>query len=117
MRFLLLVIFLLSFGYSYSQFVKDNFETGNTVLVKEHINTIKGKQVGIITNRTGVDKNGKHIIDLLVEAGIDVAKIYTPEHGFSADDSYTSSGVTIPVISLYGNKYSFSKSDVDDVDV
>ena len=117
MRFLLLVIFLLSFGYSYSQFVKDNFETGNTVLVKEHINTIKGKQVGIITNRTGVDKNGKHIIDLLVEAGIDVAKIYTPEHGFSADDSYTSSGVTIPVISLYGNKYSFSKSDVEDVDV
>ena len=114
---LLFVIFMLVSGYSYGQFINSSFETGNTVLVKEQIDLIKGKQVGIITNRTGVDKNGKHIIDLLVEAGIDVAKIYTPEHGFSADDSYTASGVTIPVVSLYGNKYSFSKSDVEGIDV
>ncbi|MFA7361305.1 MAG: DUF1343 domain-containing protein [Candidatus Kapaibacterium sp.] len=117
MRRLLFVILMFASGYSYSQFINSSFETGNTVLVKEQIELIKGKKVGIITNRTGVDKNGKHIIDLLVEAGIDVVKIYTPEHGFSADDSYTASGVTIPVVSLYGNKYSFSKSDVDDVDV
>ena len=59
----------------------------------------------------------KHIIDLLIGNNVNVVKIFTPEHGFSADDTYKTSGFEIPVISLYGNKYSFTKNDVEDVDV
>jgi uncharacterized protein YbbC (DUF1343 family) len=87
------------------------------MLVKENIELLKDKRVGVITNSTGVDKYGKHIIDMLVENKVNVTKIFTPEHGFSADDTYKTSGIEISVTSLYGNKYSFSKSDVDDIDV
>lgn len=110
-------LFLISANVLYGQFVNSTFETGNTMLVRENIDYLKGKQTGVITNSTGVDKNGKHIIELLIESGVDVKKIFTPEHGFSADDTYKTSGIAIPVISLYGNKYSYSKSDVEDLDV
>lgn len=113
-----IVILLLIFCNSVSsQLSNPPFETGNTMLVKENLDLVKGKKVGIITNRTGVDKNGKHIIDMLIENNVSVVKIFTPEHGFSADDTYKTSGFEIPVISLYGNKYSFTRNDVDNIDV
>lgn len=117
MKSVLIFFFMIISCSLYGQFINQSFETGSTMLIKEHFDLIQGKQIAVITNRTGVDKNGKHIIDLLVEAGIDVRKIFTPEHGFSADDTYKTSGISIPVVSLYGNKYSFSKSDVEDIDI
>ncbi|MFZ4591176.1 MAG: exo-beta-N-acetylmuramidase NamZ family protein [Ignavibacteria bacterium] len=114
----ILTFILLVFASSvFAQFTNLSFETGNTMLVKEYLNLLKDKQVGIITNSTGVDKTGKHIIDMLVENKVNVTRIFTPEHGFSADDTYKTSGIEIPVTSLYGSKYSFTKNDVSDVDV
>lgn len=115
-RILIYMLLILFTDVLYGQFINKSFETGNTVLVREHSDLLEGKRIGVITNRTGVDKNGKHIIDLLLEAGFNVNKIFTPEHGFSADDTYKTSGIAIPVISLYGSKYSFAKSDVEDID-
>ncbi len=114
----ILTLILLVFASSiFAQFTNLSFETGNTMLIKENLNLLKDKKVGIITNSTGVDKNGEHIIDLLVENKVNVTKIFTPEHGFSADDTYKTSGMEISVTSLYGSKYSFSKTDVSEVDV
>jgi uncharacterized protein YbbC (DUF1343 family) len=114
---LIILILFISSSTVYPQFTNLSFETGNTMLVKENIELLKDKRVGVITNSTGVDKNGKHIIDLLIENKLNVSKIFTPEHGFSADDTYITSGIEIPVTSLYGNKYTFTKNDVSDVDV
>ncbi len=114
----ILTFILLVFASSvFAQFTNLSFETGNTMLVKEYLNLLKDKQVGIITNSTGVDKTGKHIIDMLVENKVNVTRIFTPEHGFSADDTYKTLGIEIPVTSLYGSKYSYTKNDVNDVDV
>ena len=112
----LILIFAVSTSL-FAQFTNNSFETGNTMLLKENLDLLKDKRVGVITNRTGVDKQGKHIIDLLVGEKVNVTKVFTPEHGFSADDTYKTSGIEIPVISLYGNKYSFTKNDVNDVDL
>jgi uncharacterized protein YbbC (DUF1343 family) len=117
MKRIITIILLVLNSAVFAQLTNPPFETGNTMLVKEDLELVKDKSVGIITNRTGVDKTGKHIIDLLVENKVNVVKIFTPEHGFSADDTYKTSGFEIPVISLYGNKYSFTKNDVDNVDV
>ncbi|MCX6158037.1 MAG: DUF1343 domain-containing protein [Ignavibacteriae bacterium] len=114
----ILTFILLVFASSvFAQFTNLSFETGNTMLVKENLNLLKDKKVGIITNSTGVDKTGKHIIDMLVESKVNVTRVFTPEHGFSADDTYKTSGIEIPVTSLYGSKYSYTKNDVNDVDV
>jgi len=117
MKSIITIILLVLASSVFAQFTNLSFETGNTMLVKENLNLLKDKKVGIITNSTGVDKSGKHIIDMLVENKVNVIRIFTPEHGFSADDTYITSGIEIPVTSLYGNKFSFTKNDVSDVDV
>ncbi|MCU0373461.1 MAG: DUF1343 domain-containing protein [Ignavibacteria bacterium] len=112
----ILIILFFSYGFAHSQGNSD-FETGNTVLIKDYGELLEGKRIGLITNKTGVDKNGVHISELLIENGINVAKIFTPEHGFTADDKYNLSHKEIPVISLYSGDYSFKEKDVGDVDV
>lgn len=117
MKNILTLILLFFASSAFSQFTNLSFESGNTMLIKENLNLLKDKRVGIITNSTGVDKSGKHIIDMLIENKVNVNRIFTPEHGFSADDTYKALGIEIPVTSLYGNKYSFTKNDLSDVDV
>jgi len=112
----ILIILFISFGFSHSQ-VNGDFETGNTILLKDYRKLLEGKRVGLITNKTGVDKNGVHISELLIEKGINVTKIFTPEHGFTADDKYGVLQKEIPVISLYSGDYSVKEKDVEDVDV
>jgi uncharacterized protein YbbC (DUF1343 family) len=93
------------------------FRTGDEVLTTDMKDLISGKNLGIITNKTGVDSYGTHILNRFVENGFKIKKIFTPEHGFSADDNFNVSGISIPVISLYGKKTSISKDDVEDIDV
>lgn len=65
--------------------------------------------VGVVTNHTGRLSDGTHLVDALLDSGVDVVAIFSPEHGFegaaaegariySAGETYR--GVTIH--SLYG---------------
>lgn len=116
MKCLVLFIMLVT-GVCSAQFRKDNFAAGDEVLLAEMKPLIEGKNIAVITNRTGVDKNGIHLLDRLTENKYTVKKIFTPEHGFSADDKYSISGIEIPVVSLYGKKNSFSQGDLDGIDI
>ncbi|WP_442902344.1 exo-beta-N-acetylmuramidase NamZ family protein [Flavobacterium sp.] len=82
-----------------------------------YVNLLLGKKVGIVTNQTGIItypySKGDLVystVDVFIEKGIIVQKIYAPEHGFrgTADagelikdgkDSKTG----LPIISLYGD--------------
>ncbi len=35
----------------------------------------------MITNQTGIDRNGRRNIDLMLEAGVKVVALFSPEHG------------------------------------
>ena len=85
--------------------------SGLDVLEAEGFAPLKGKRVGVITNRTGVDARGRSIVDLLASApGVTLAAVFTPEHGlFAANEAdrigngtVRASGREIPLISLYG---------------
>ena len=41
-----------------------------------------GKRIGLITNHSGLDRKGRRNIDLMREAGVNIAAIFSPEHGF-----------------------------------
>ncbi|MDD2416842.1 MAG: DUF1343 domain-containing protein, partial [Parabacteroides sp.] len=44
---------------------------------------LKGKQVGLVVNQTSVIEDGQvHLLDALLAKGIDVKKVFAPEHGF-----------------------------------
>lgn len=57
--------------------------TGLDVLIEEHFRPFMGKRIGLITNQTGVDRTGRRNIDRMLEAGVRVAAIFSPEHGFT----------------------------------
>ena len=83
--------------------------TGLDVLAQSKFAPLEGRQVGLITNQTGVDRQGRRNIDLMLAAGIHVAALFSPEHGITgrvdqpnvADSRDDATG--LPVFSLYFN--------------
>ncbi len=89
----------------------------------KYLPLLKGKRVAIMANPTSII--GKtHLVDSLKSLGINIVKVFGPEHGFRGNSS---AGVAIqdeidaksgiPIISLYGRKNKPSKEDMADVDV
>ncbi|HEV2247514.1 MAG TPA: exo-beta-N-acetylmuramidase NamZ domain-containing protein, partial [Terriglobia bacterium] len=82
--------------------------TGIDMLEKEDFAPLKGLRVGVITNETGVDSEGRRTIDLLNHApGVQLKAIFSPEHGlWGKEDSTVASTreplTGLPVYSLYG---------------
>ncbi len=95
-------------SYRVSGLRNGNVRTGIDVLEKEHFAPLKGLRVGLITNETGVDSEGRRTIDLLNHApDVHLKAIFSPEHGLwgkedSAVASSTDPATGLPVYSLYG---------------
>lgn len=61
--------------------------TGIDVLASEGFSSLKGKRVGLITNHTGLGRDGKRNIDMMMAGGVQLVAIYSPEHGiFGTED-------------------------------
>ena len=90
---------------------------------EKYLGYLKGKRVAILANKTSII--GKtHLVDSLQKSGVNIVKVFGPEHGFrgqaSAGDHVSDEvdKVTgIPIISLYGKKNKPSKEDLADVDI
>ncbi len=82
-----------------------------------------GKNVAVVANQTSVI--GKtHLVDSLISAGINVVKVFTPEHGFRgiADAgaliaNEIDSATGLPIISLYGNHKKPTPEDLKGIDI
>jgi len=83
--------------------------TGLDVLVRDNFKQLKGRRVGLITNHTGVDRDGRRNVDLLYNAdGVELVAIFSPEHGIAGKLDHD--GITdardeatgLPIHSLYG---------------
>ncbi len=83
--------------------------TGLDVWASVGFAPLKGKRVGLITNQTGIDRQGKRNIDLMRAAGVNLTALFSPEHGIAGavDVSDISDSVDkatgLLVRSLYGN--------------
>jgi uncharacterized protein YbbC (DUF1343 family)/CubicO group peptidase (beta-lactamase class C family) len=60
--------------------------TGLDVLVEQKFAPFQGKRVGLITNHTGIDRQGNRNVERMVEAGVNVVALYSPEHGLQGKD-------------------------------
>ena len=86
---------------------------------------LKGKRVGLVVNQTSIlEKRQIHLLDALVAEGIDVKKVFAPEHGFRGtgdageeikDSRDLKTG--IPIISIYGKNKKPSAEQLGDLDV
>ena len=82
-----------------------------------------GKRIGLITNYSGVDSGLTDDLAVFAGAGYRVAKLFTPEHGLygAMDGAGVDSGLHpkyhIPMISLYGEKLTPSREDLEGLDL
>lgn len=114
--FLLFYVSLLLNSFcTYSKREKTIFKLGveniSTSLLEKTC-THKDKEsctIGLITNQTGVNQQGKRTVDVLIHQNVNVKYIFAPEHGLNAtqagEDVKNSidKKTKIPIISLYGN--------------
>jgi uncharacterized protein YbbC (DUF1343 family) len=83
-------------------------QTGLDVLESQKFAPLRGKHVGLITNHTGLDSQGRSTVDVLSRtAGVQLIALFSPEHGLAGrnDEKITSSkdpATGLPVHSLYG---------------
>lgn len=84
---------------------------------------IKGKKVGLVVNQTSV-VGDVHLVDTLVDMGVDVKTIFAPEHGFRGEadagehvPDQKDSKTGISIVSLYGKKKGPAKVDMQGIDV
>jgi uncharacterized protein YbbC (DUF1343 family) len=84
--------------------------SGLDVLMRDDAAALAGRRVGLITNHTGVDREGTSVIDLLHgHPAVTLVALFSPEHaltGRAAAGEHVASGhdprTGLPVYSLYG---------------
>ena len=78
------------------------------MLEQNDFKIFQGKRVGLITNQTGVDRQGRRNVDVMRAAGVHIAALFSPEHGLAGVEDRENLGdaidteTGIKVWSLYG---------------
>ena len=97
--------------------------TGLDVLEQDKFAALKGKKIGLITNQTGLDANGRRNVDAMRADGVNVTALFSPEHGLAgkedrpdvADSKDPATG--LPVWSLhYDGRYRLTPEMTHNVD-
>ena len=125
MKKLIYIIILVQF---YSSCSLEHYKSNKYIQTgAEQIETYKdilaGKNVALVANHTSVINN-THLADTLLGLGVNLVKIFSPEHGFRGkadagelvNDSIDHK-TNLPVVSLYGRHKKPSNYDLLDIDI
>lgn len=99
-------------------------QTGIDVLESHNFAEIRGtsakKKIGLLTNQTGIDAQGRRTIDVLAQApGISLDAIFSPEHGVTGtlDTTHVANAkdaaTGVPVYSVYGGTDAARRPSID----
>ncbi len=84
-----------------------NVQTGLEVLARENFERLRGRKIGIVCNHTALDRQGRHIVDLLFQSRrANIVALFGPEHSIRGDVDASASDTKdektgLPVFSLY----------------
>ena len=130
MKFFSFILLVVGFSFCgssnhQSQSKPENISTIKTGAeqTEKYLSYLKGKRVAIMANPTSIIGK-RHLVDSLKVLGVNIVKVFGPEHGFRGNASAgvrvadeTDSATGIPIISLYGAKNKPSKEDLANVDI
>ena len=101
---------------------KENIITG-AEQTSLYLPYLTGKRIGILGNQTSII-GSRHLVDSLKTLGINIIKVFGPEHGFRGNASNgaqvkdeVDSATGIPIVSLYGAKRKPTKEDMASIDL
>jgi uncharacterized protein YbbC (DUF1343 family) len=118
-----LFFFLLGISTHHSLFARAKVLTGIDVLEAENFSRLRGLRVGIITNHTGRNREGKSNIDLMRRSSnFTLVRVFSPEHGLYGDldkkvSSFLDSRTGLTVYSLYGDTRRPTKKMLEGIDI
>ena len=84
--------------------------TGIDVLEQRKFSDLQGHQIGIITNHTGLTRDGRRTVDAMLAGGVNVKALFSPEHGLAGKEDHENIGHSkdeksgLPVWSLYSGQ-------------
>ncbi|MCA1577597.1 MAG: DUF1343 domain-containing protein [Acidobacteria bacterium] len=96
--------------------------TGIDVLERDNFKQLAGMRIGLVTNHTGRNREGRPTIDVLNNApGVKVVALFAPEHGIRglADEKISDSkdeATGLPIYSLYGETRRPKAEQLKDLD-
>ena len=98
-------------------------EVGLERLEAEHGGALRGKRVGLVAHAASVTRDGRPAADVLRASGVQVVRLFTPEHGLlgqAGAGEKVQDGLDprtgLPVVSLYGAKQAPSADDLRGLD-
>ncbi len=90
---------------------------------EKYLPLLKGKRIGLVANQSSII-GAKSSVDSLLSLGINIVKVFGPEHGFRGNASNgaevnneTDAKTGIPIISLYGKNQKPTKEQLADIDL
>jgi len=97
---------------------------GLDVLATDSLDLVRGRRVGLITNRSGVTRDGLSAIDVLAALeGVDLVVLFSPEHGIRGAapegeriEDEVDAATGLPVLSLYGGSRAPTPEALSDLD-
>ncbi|WP_394353879.1 exo-beta-N-acetylmuramidase NamZ family protein [Spirosoma taeanense] len=91
--------------------------------VATYLPYLRGKRIGMVVNQTSII-GSKPSVDSLHSLGVNIVKVFGPEHGFRGNasngarvDDEVDAKTSIPIISLYGRNKKPSAEHLADVDL
>lgn len=96
--------------------------TGIDVLERDNFKPLAGLRLGLVTNHTGRNREGRQTIDVLNKApGVKLVALFSPEHGIRglADENISDSkdeATGLPIYSLYGDTRRPKADQLKDLD-
>ena len=96
--------------------------TGIDVLERDNFKPLAGLRVGLVTNHTGRNREGRQTIDVLNKAaGVKLVALFSPEHGIRGllDEKVSDSkdeATGLPIYSLYGESRRPKAEQLKDLD-
>ena len=86
---------------------------GVDVLMRDRLDLLRGRRLGLVTNATGRSRDGRSTIDVLqAESSWRLVSLFSPEHGIRGEaeagqsvGSFVDERTGLPTYSLYGNTH------------
>jgi len=104
------------------QYTMSRVVLGLEKFLRDGLKVYSKAKIAVLTNASAIDSHGRKSIDLLIESGFKIVKIFAPEHGLEGaladgmpvpDHNYHG----IPVYSLFGTRARPSSDLLTDIDI